>query len=1010
MRDESVFRIVAVRGADAPAIVPLARQPLDYQANPNTGFQKRIAAALAATGGAAEAKRIAAEFRGSAGYVSRLSALKFPVSALLDWASKHRNDAVNSLDFNGAAQAAGGAQLAALVATPEFKAAFDSLSDTVCADAVLANPGPAGQPAIAAVKLFELLRRASTQGGKLNQDTRLAGVLDSMIVIAPAPLRQDLGQPSAPPVEPDRPTIRVPDRVALQSQLDQLLDARKDLANTIRLKGSLRVSTVATQLAEGATRQAELLNLQSSAIKNAAKTVVGINTSIAEIGAQRLLRAAITATPSGDHILGGSASATLSAGAVQQLKGATTETLGALGLKTDALGPVRAVGTLDRQIQLVSGQMTAPESSRPMVAFAGGHLNRDLLISRFGFDKFAPLLPGLLEKCEYAVGVADLLIVRQKLKAYEVGDFAHVENALKGELRLREHRRLDLTEDTTAVTTETAIEKERNQQSTERNEMQSEASKQVKSQAGVDAGLTVSGSYGPTVSFSASLNAHFSTSTDETQRKTTSFSREVTEKTSEKVTQRVQEQKTRRVLEQVEELNRHSIDNSVNPTGHVRGVYRWLNKVYDAQVFNYGKRMMYEFVLPEPAAFLIYSLIDHPPADTDLPPKPEPPDYFGSPLKPENLQIANYQAYVAKYGVTGAPTPPSEFVFSSYFDKLESADNVQMGRSAKLPIPDGYEAFGAFVHTYHSWKGDDPSTLKITLGGANLDASGFWGASWVDFSEAFRGEMSVTYGGIRLTTFGLGVDVYCSLTAEGFAKWQQAAYDAILHGYEKLRGNYEEKLNASKIAQGVKIIGRNPLENQRTIQNELKKLVIMVLRGNPYLNINSFLNSTEPAMSISKTCSNGKLIRFFENAFEWANMSFVVYPYFWGRHARWNAALQFTDPDPDFAGFLQAGAARVQVPVRPGFEKAVAYFSDTGQIWDGGDPPMIGDSTYLPIVQEITESLGKLDDGVPYPEGSKPWEVIVPTTLIVLQDLDEISAIRDAMTGQPLKLLPPPAQ
>lgn len=70
MRDESVFRIVAVRGADAPAIVPLARQPLDYQANPNTGFQKRIAAALAATGGAAEAKRIAAEFRGSAGYVA----------------------------------------------------------------------------------------------------------------------------------------------------------------------------------------------------------------------------------------------------------------------------------------------------------------------------------------------------------------------------------------------------------------------------------------------------------------------------------------------------------------------------------------------------------------------------------------------------------------------------------------------------------------------------------------------------------------------------------------------------------------------------------------------------------------------------------------------------------------------------------------------------------------------------------------------------------------------------
>ena len=290
--------------------------------------------------------------------------------------------------------------------------------------------------------------------------------------------------------------------------------------------------------------------------------------------------------------------------------------------------------------------------------------------------------------------------------------------------------------------------------------------------------------------------------------------------------------------------------------------------------------------------------------------------------------------------------------------------------------------------------------------GPVVDPVGDRRSTWWVLAES---EISITYGGLRVLAFGLGIDIYCGLTSEGFAKWQRDAYDAIMQGYERLRSDYEEKLAASKIAQGVKIIGRNPLENQRMIRDELKKWTIMVLRGSPYLDLDSFLSSTEPTLSISKACKNGNLIRFFENAFEWNNMSFVLYPYFWGRHARWSAALQFSDPDPDFAGFLKAGAARVQVPVRPGFEKAVAYFSETGLIWNGSDPPLIGDSLYVPIVQEITESLGKIEDGVPYPEGSEPWEVTVPTTLVVLQDLTEIAAIRDGMTDQPINLLAAPA-
>ena len=671
------------------------------------------------------------------------------------------------------------------------------------------------------------------------------------------------------------------------------------------------------------------------------------------------------------------------------------------------IGPLRTMAQLDRELQTISTAIMLPEAQSMYVRFAGGYIDKGLLWQGAGIGAYKPFPPILVAQCHYQVGVADLLLVKQTLKAYELADFAHVENALRGELREREHRRLNLQEEITALESETETERERNLQTTERNEMQAEASKQLKTEAGVQAGLQVSGSYGPTVSFSASLNASLSTSVQESQRKATSFSREVTEKTSERVRERVREERRKRVVEQTEELNRHKIDNSVNPQGHVRGIYRWLNKIYDAQVLNYGKRMMYEFVIPEPAAYLIHVLVEHPPVDSTLPPKPEPPTYNGTPLKPENLTRYNYQRYVAQYHITNAPPPPSEFKMIAHFDKLDGqTDPARFGRAAKLAIPEEYEAMGAYINRDYVFPEAQAHGLRIVIGGNAEDIGSSWGSRYVNFDEPFRNEISIAYVGFGLRAFGLGIDVFCSLTEEGSAKWQQKAYDAIIEAYERMRGDYEEALAASEIAQGVKIIGRNPLENRRMEHDELKKWIVMILRGSPYLDFNSFLPSSEPALDIDKACKNGKLIRFLENAFEWHNLSYICYPYFWGRHSRWASALHFTDPDPDFAAFLKAGAARVQVPVRPGFETAIAHFCDTGAIPDG-DATLVGGSMYVPIVQEITESLGKLDNGVPYPEGSVPWEVRVPTSLVVVQDMDEISGIRDVLTGASMKLTPP---
>src|SRR5437870_8235280 len=56
-----------------------------------------------------------------------------------------------------------------------------------------------------------------------------------------------------------------------------------------------------------------------------------------------------------------------------------------------------------------------------------------------------------------------------------------------------------------------------------------------------------------------------------------------------------------------------------------------------------------------------------------------------------------------------------------------------------------------------------------------------------------------------------------------------------------------------------------------------------------------------------------------------------------------------------FDKFMEAGAARVQVPVAQGFEDYVLYWEKTGQIWGpGGDPPLSDtDSHWISMVEEI---------------------------------------------------------
>lgn len=127
-------------------------------------------------------------------------------------------------------------------------------------------------------------------------------------------------------------------------------------------------------------------------------------------------------------------------------------------------------------------------------------------------------------------------------------------------------------------------------------------------------------------------------------------------------------------------------------------------------------------------------------------------------------------------------------------------------------------------------------------------------------------------------------------------------------------------------------------------------------------------------------------IRFFEHAFEWEQMTYVFYPYFWGRKSRWYERVLLDDTDPLFADFLRAGAARVVIAARTGFKDAIDHFLTVGDT-PGPGTEDIHSALYLPILTELQEHLKAPGGEVPV---DKPWDVKVPTTLVTLRPDDSL--------------------
>lgn len=589
------------------------------------------------------------------------------------------------------------------------------------------------------------------------------------------------------------------------------------------------------------------------------------------------------------------------------------------------------------------------------------------------------------------LGIADYKKVVAEVCCYEAGEVAHIENVMASELRSKVTTKTHKSEVTDFESTEIEKENMTDLVSTERFEMQTEVSKLLSQQNQFSAFANVSVS-GTGYSLDAGAAYASNTTKEESNRQAVNQAKELTQRAVERIVSRVKKEKTVKITNEFVETNTHVFDNTLG-TQHVSGVFRFINAIYKNQIYNYGKRLMYEFMVPQPAKLHQLGMeVSATGENAILLDKPVDPRI----AYPNFLSIneGNYIGLSSQYDADVSIYPKPIIISKIRVDDQWGDSEGRWRRISgfDFDIPANYKV-DSVTGKIIVINGNHPGTW--TNMGATIQVAtqimsiGSQSNLYNFYASNFQQEITTKIS-IMLTSWDIGIFNYdliahCSVSTIAKENWQKETYNAIIDGYNEQMRLYSEKLAEIKTA-GVRITESNPLFYRQIEQLILRKNCISYLiddtNPNSKRRFGQKMYNTNPTFMNHQVTINqdmddyGSFAKFMEQAFEWNLMSYNFYPFYWGNRDDWDELYQSEINDPIFRSFMQAGMARVIVTVKPGFESAVMHYMTTGQIWNGGQIPVLGNPLYLSIVDELKEQEYVVEE---------TWKTVVPTNLIALQ-------------------------
>lgn len=400
------------------------------------------------------------------------------------------------------------------------------------------------------------------------------------------------------------------------------------------------------------------------------------------------------------------------------------------------------------------------------------------------------------------LGVGDLKVVRQQLIGYEPGEISDIHNVMAGESYTRRHRRLEKTEQTYTSTSTSTSESTRDTASTDRFEVKREAEDVVKTDLNVSANLKAQYD-NKVVLVAASAGFAYTRDTSEQQKVAQNFAREVVDKAVSRIQTTASTTRTVSAIFETEEHNTHRF--AADPArGHESGIYRWVDKRYRAQVYDYGKRLMFEFIVPEPAALLVEARLRAYEATIDVPRRPKAPvaETVNLGFGPSDITESRFRELRQHYALDDVEYPPEALQVQiagsagSFAAKDLDTDNswhyvTDTWRSGLA----GYQLetimVGGEIHWFDSSASSNPdrNMLAVYLDGTRvwtdeyqLTDTGFGAASGKAVSPPLRllhDDVTVTVGVQDARRFDLLLTAIVRRTDDHLHDWQTSVWRAV---------------------------------------------------------------------------------------------------------------------------------------------------------------------------------------------------------------------------------------
>lgn len=591
-------------------------------------------------------------------------------------------------------------------------------------------------------------------------------------------------------------------------------------------------------------------------------------------------------------------------------------------------------------------------------------------------DRSPPVAPeGWIEP--YALG--DLQMVRQRLLRYQSGEIARIENVMRGERREVTHKRTHRQKDEQKQTL-AEMQVLQNDAADERSNLQEESRKTVAEATETHQYNKFTSSYGPPTqatldgSWTKALQQGTNPGLDDTTR----FARDILNKTVNRISRSVSQTRSSSTMSQTEDAVVSLIDNTAG-TRNMRAVFRWVNKVYEACVVNYGQRLMMEFLVRQPAADFIAQ--EQALAGQEFA-KPVPPLQLGVATF-EDIRVdgpRNYAQLGAYYGVLDLEPPPLAERFASA--------TLRSGEEKQIAVPAGYGATQAFV----SWVGASPGQpAPVVLVGRETVTPGAAASPVALHGEDETVPLSVMDYPPGVSPPGdqpvqVNVEIGCNPTRRCMDQWRIRTYASIVRGYQERMAAYRARAEGGSLSPAPTC---SPLAHRQIEQRELKNACLRLLLER-LLSLTGMSAGAAWGSPPSQFMVNEpRYLQFFDEVLEWSEMAYSFYasPGLGAAGGVPELGSLAADDDALFASFLQAGQARVLLPVQPAHVMAFLYFYSAGMLWSApdGQAPVHADD--IALVNDLQRA-GARYQGPAHRLGPC-WQVVVPTSMQVLDAPDD---------------------